>query len=80
LEARYFSRALDVDGSPEGFNPDRLAPIRRTASGIVVQSSGSDRIFKRRFDSNSKSPDPHLSQHTPFYGSGCLIAVRVGGL
>ena len=80
MKARYFIRPLDVDAVPEGPNPDRLAPVRLTALGIIVQSSGLDRIFKRPVDSNSKSPDSYMSQHTPFFESGCLIYVRVGGL
>jgi hypothetical protein len=77
---RYFGHALDVDAFPEGSNPDLVAPIRLAAGGIVGQSSGLERTFERRFDSSSKSPDPHMSQHTPFSESGCLIYVRVDGL
>ena len=77
---RYFGHALGVDAFPEGSNPDLVAPIRLAAGGIVVQSSRLERTFERRFDSSSKSPDPHRSQHTPFSESGCLIYVRVGGL
>ena len=77
---RYCGRATGSGCLPEGPNPDLVAPIRLAAGGIVVQSSGLERTFERRFDSSSKSPDPHMSQHTPFSESGCLIYVRVGGL
>jgi hypothetical protein len=80
VAGRYFGHALGVDAFPEGSNPDLVAPIRLAAGGIVVQSSGLERTFERRFDSSSKSPDPHRSQHTPFSESGCLIYVRVDGL
>ena len=80
VAGRYFGHALGVDACPEGSNPDLVAPIRLAAGGIVVQSSGLERTMDRRVDCTSKPPDPHMSQHTPFAESGCLIYVRVGGL